>query len=94
MLAGIFIPKLFGISNYQSRALSLETGLRNTSLSMAIAILIQDLMGDFYSAMFFTSAIFGLGMFFAGGISIALFKIVLPLDKGEEEVESVVTEQA
>jgi len=94
MLTGAFIPKLSGISNYQSRALSLETGLRNTSLSMAIAILIQDLMGDFYSAMFFTSAIFGLWMFFAGGISIALFKIVLPLDKGEEEVESAVTEQA
>ncbi|MBW1894090.1 MAG: bile acid:sodium symporter [Deltaproteobacteria bacterium] len=94
MLAGIFIPKLFGISNYQSRALSLETGLRNTSLSMAIAILIQDLMGDFYSAMFFTSAIFGLGMFFAGGISIALFKTILPLDdKDKEAVEGAVTEQ-
>ncbi len=95
MLAGAFIPKLLGINNYQSRALSLETGLRNTSLSMAIAILIQDLMGDFYSAMFFTSAIFGLGMFLAGGISIALFKTVLPLDdKDEEEVENAVTEQA
>jgi len=80
MLAGAFVPKLLGISNFQSRALSLETGLRNTSLSMAIAILIQDLMGDFYSAMFFTSAIFGLWMFFAGGISIALFKSILPVD--------------
>jgi len=80
MLTGAFIPKLLGVSNYQSRALSLETGLRNTSLSMAIAILIQDLMGDFYSAMFFTSAIFGLWMFFAGGISIALFKTFLPVD--------------
>jgi bile acid:Na+ symporter, BASS family len=80
MLVGAFVPKLLGISNYQSRALSLETGLRNTSLSMAIAILIQDLMGDFYSAMFFTSAIFGLWMFFAGGISIALFKTILPVE--------------
>jgi BASS family bile acid:Na+ symporter len=95
MIAGALVPKLFGISNYQSRALSLETGLRNTSLSMAIAILIQDLMGDFYSAMFFTSAIFGLWMFAAGGISIALFKTFLPInDKSEEAVENAVIEQA
>lgn len=95
MVAGAFFPKVFGINNYQSRALSLETGLRNTSLSMAIAILIQDLMGDFYSAMFFTSAIFGLWMFAAGAISIALFKAVLPLDdKDDSGVENAVTEQA
>ena len=87
MLVGAFIPKLMGVSNFQSRALSLETGLRNTSLSMAIAILIQDLMGDFYSAMFFTSAIFGLWMFFAGGISIALFKTILPVEDNETQGE-------
>ena len=79
MLVGMLISKLVGINNYQTRAISLETGLRNASLAMAIALLIQDAMGDFYSSLFFTSAIFGLVMYVAGAISIILFKPLLPI---------------
>jgi BASS family bile acid:Na+ symporter len=85
MLVGILISKLVGINNYQTRAISLETGLRNASLAMAIALLIQDAMGDFYSSLFFTSAIFGLVMYVAGAISIILFKPILPLPVKEKE---------
>ncbi len=80
MLAGIVIPKLFKVNNYQIRAISLETGLRNASLAMAIALLIQDFMGDFYSSVFVTSAMFGLLMYAAGFLSIWLFKILLPVN--------------
>ncbi|MCU0845410.1 MAG: bile acid:sodium symporter family protein [Spirochaetes bacterium] len=79
MLLGALIPKLIGINNYQTRAISLETGLRNASLAMALALLIQDYMGDFYSSMFFTSAIFGLWMYVAGFLSIAIYKKLLPI---------------
>ncbi len=79
MLLGAVIPKLIGINNYQTRAISLETGLRNASLAMALALLIQDYMGDFYSSMFFTSAIFGLWMYVAGFLSIAIYKKLLPI---------------
>ncbi|HSV97769.1 MAG TPA: bile acid:sodium symporter family protein [Spirochaetota bacterium] len=84
MLLGAVIPKLIGINNYQTRAISLETGLRNASLAMAIALLIQDYMGDFYSSMFFTSAIFGLWMYVAGFISIAIYKKLLPVKPASE----------
>lgn len=80
MLVGGVFPKLIGINNYQTRAISLETGLRNASLAMAIAILIQDYMGDFYSSMLFTSGLFGLWMYVAGFLSIAVYKKVLPLE--------------
>ncbi len=83
MLVGILVSKLVGINNYQTRAISLETGLRNASLAIAIALLIQDAMGDFYSSLFFTSAIFGLTMYVAGTISIILFKPLLPLPPKE-----------
>ena len=79
MMAGLFLSKITGINNYQTRAISLETGLRNASLAMTIALLIQDAMGDFYSSLFFTSAIFGLVMYLAGVISLYLFKPLLPL---------------
>jgi BASS family bile acid:Na+ symporter len=80
MAVGGIFPKLLGINNYQARALSLETGLRNATLAMAIALLIQDYMGDFYSSMFFTSGLFGLWMYVAGFLSIAAYKRLLPLD--------------
>lgn len=66
ILLGLFVPKILRVNNYQSRAISLETGLRNASLAMAIALLIQDVMGDFYSFMFVTSAMFGLAMYIGG----------------------------
>ena len=88
MLVGGVFPKLIGINNYQTRAISLETGLRNASLAMAIAILIQDYMGDFYSSMLFTSGLFGLWMYVAGFLSIVVYKKVLPLDPQAESKTS------
>ena len=85
MFFGAIFPKLIKINNYQTRAISLETGLRNASLAMAIALLIQDVMGDFYSSMFFVSGIFGLTMYVAGFISIAVYKKLLPIEEKQEE---------
>jgi predicted Na+-dependent transporter len=82
VVAGV-AAKLMRVKNYQVRAISLETGLRNASLAITIALLLQDQMGDFYSSMFFTSGIFGLWMYVAGGISIFLFPKVFPLSKEE-----------
>lgn len=79
MLFGILFSKLFRIENYQIRAISLETGLRNSALAMTIALLLQDAMGDFYSSMFATSGLFGLIMYLAGVISIFLYKPLLPV---------------
>ncbi len=84
MMSGIIFSKLLGINNYQTRAISLETGLRNSALAMTIALLIQDSMGDFYSSMFVTSGLFGLVMYLAGVISIFLYKYILPIEAVEE----------
>lgn len=81
MIFGILFPKMFRIDNYQTRAISLETGLRNSSLAMTIALLLQDAMGDFYSSMFVTSGLFGLAMYFAGLIAILSYKPLLPVAK-------------
>ena len=86
MVVGAIGPKLIKIDNFQTRAISLETGLRNASLAMAIALLIQDYMGDFYSSMFVTSAMFGLLMYVAGFLSIWFYKKLLPI-KGDPEYE-------
>lgn len=94
MIVGIVFPKLMKISNYQVRALSLETGLRNASLAMALALLIQDFMGDFYSSMFVTSAMFGLLMYVAGFISIWVYKKLLPLEGTPEMEVKVAPEKA
>ena len=79
MICGILFSKMIGINNYQTRAISLETGLRNAALAMTIALLIQDTMGDFFSSMFVTSGLFGLVMYVAGVISIFLYKPLLPV---------------
>lgn len=89
MMMGIIFPKLAGINNYQTRAISLETGLRNAALSMTIAILIQDPMGDFYSSMLITSGLFGLVMYVAGIVSIVIYKPLLPVDAQEQEDSAV-----
>ena len=81
MMSGIVFSKMIGISNYQTRAISLETGLRNSALAMTIALLIQDSMGDFYSSMFVTSGLFGLIMYVAGVIAIFLYKPMLPVEE-------------
>jgi BASS family bile acid:Na+ symporter len=85
MLFGIGFSKLIGINNYQTRAISLETGLRNSALAMTIALLIQDAMGDFYSSIFITSGLFGLIMYLAGIIAIFLYKPLLPVTAGEAD---------
>jgi BASS family bile acid:Na+ symporter len=85
MFAAGALGKLFKISNFQVRALSIECGLRNASLAMTIAILIQDRMGDFYSSMLFTSGIFGLWMYLAGTVTIFTFKKWLPVTKEDLE---------
>ena len=84
MLLGIVVSKLFGVDNYQARAISIETGLRNSALAMTMALLIQDSMGDFYSSMFVTAGIFGLVMYVAGVISIFLYKYILPVPAKSE----------
>jgi BASS family bile acid:Na+ symporter len=86
MILGGTVPKLFKINNYQARAISLETGLRNSALAMTIALLIQDQMGDFHSSMFTVSGIFGLMMFIAGLISILSFNKVLPIKNDTEKM--------
>ncbi|MCP4722921.1 MAG: hypothetical protein GY860_26000 [Desulfobacteraceae bacterium] len=88
MLLGILFSKLFGIDNYQARAISIETGLRNSALAMTMALLIQDSMGDFFSSMFVTAGIFGLVMYLAGVISIYLYRYILPIEtKMEAKIE-------
>lgn len=77
MSLGGLLSKLIGINNYQVRAISMELGIRNASLSMVIALLIQDFMGDFHSSMFVTAGLYGLGMYMAGGLSIPIFKKLL-----------------
>ncbi len=47
---------------------------------MAISLLIQDYMGDFYASMFFTSAMFGILMYPAGFIAIEFQKKFLPVE--------------
>lgn len=79
ILLGILVPKILKVNNYQTRAISLENGLRNASLAMALALLIQDVMGDFYSSMFVTSAMFGLGMYIGGFAALYIFKHLAPL---------------
>jgi predicted Na+-dependent transporter len=79
MFVGAMVPLLFGISKFQARAISLETGLRNASLAMTIALLIQDSMGDFHSSMFWVSGMFGLSMYLAGLIAIKVYPKILPV---------------
>ncbi len=81
MLFGGLLAKLLRVANSQVRAISLETGLQNSSLAMTLAILLQDRMGDFYSSMFFTSGIFGLSMYVSGAAAIWLFPKLLPLEE-------------
>jgi BASS family bile acid:Na+ symporter len=80
MMLGIVFSKIFGIDNFQARAISIETGLRNSALAMTLALLLQDSMGDFFSSMFVTAGIFGLVMYVSGIISIYLYQYILPVE--------------
>ncbi len=79
MIVGGLVPFLFKISNFQVRAISLETGLRNASLAMTIALLIQDAMGDFHSSMFWVSGMFGITMYLAGVAAIKVYPKIFPV---------------
>jgi predicted Na+-dependent transporter len=83
MIIGAAVPALFKVNNYQIRAVSLETGLRNASLAMTIALLIQDSMGDFHSSMFWVSGIFGLTMYIAGVVAIKVYPKLFPVKEKE-----------
>ena len=78
LIVGGILPKLLKITNYQIRAISLETGLRNASLAMTISLLIQDSMGDFHSSMFWVSGMFGLTMYVSGLIAIKIYPKLFP----------------
>ncbi|HQO01187.1 MAG TPA: bile acid:sodium symporter family protein [Spirochaetota bacterium] len=80
MFVAAFFPKPFKVENYQIRAISIEVGLRNSTLAVTIALLIQDLMGDFHSSMFVTTAIYGITMYITGFLMIIAYKYILPLD--------------
>lgn len=82
MIVSILISKLLRINNFQTRAIGLETGIRNAVLAMTIAILLQDRVGDFYNSMLFSSALYGLWMYPAGFLMIFLYKRVLPVGRG------------
>ena len=85
LVVGGLIPYLLRVSNFQVRAISLETGLRNASLAMSIALLIQDTMGDFHSSMFWVSGMFGLTMYIAGIIAIKVYPKVFPIKETVKE---------
>jgi BASS family bile acid:Na+ symporter len=79
MIVSILCAKLLRINNFQTRAIGLETGIRNAVLAMTIAILLQDRVGDFYNSMLFATALYGLWMYPAGFGMIFLFKKLLPV---------------
>ncbi|MEE4115374.1 MAG: bile acid:sodium symporter family protein [Marinilabiliaceae bacterium] len=85
MFVGALIPYLLKVSSFQVRAISLETGLRNASLAMTIALLIQDTMGDFHSSMFWVSGMFGLTMYIAGVVAIKVYPKIFPVKKEDQE---------
>ena len=80
MVVGGLVPALFKVTHFQIRAISLETGLRNASLAMTIALLIQDSMGDFHASMFWVSGMFGLSMYVAGILAIKVYPKIFPID--------------
>ncbi len=89
MFLGVVIPKLFRVNNYQTRALSMEVGLRNSILAMTIAVLMEDIVGDFYSSMFAVSALYGIAMYFVGGVAIPAFRRFLPVSDDEYAAEDL-----
>ena len=81
MVIGGIVPALFKVINFQVRAISLETGLRNASLAITITLLIQDSMGDFHSSMFYVSGMFGISMYIAGLIAIKIYPKIFPIEQ-------------
>jgi predicted Na+-dependent transporter len=81
MVVGSIVPALFKVGNFQIRAISLETGLRNASLAMTITLLIQDSMGDYHSSMFWVSGMFGITMYLVGLVAIKIYPKIFPVGK-------------
>jgi bile acid:Na+ symporter, BASS family len=74
MVAAIIVARLFRVSVKQLKSLAFETGVRNSALSMTLAILIQDQIGDFYSSLFIVNGVYGLEMYIAGILFVLLFR--------------------
>lgn len=89
MFLALGAAKVVKLENSQSRAISMEVGLRNSTLAVTITLLIQDLMGDFYSSMFVTTAIYGITMYITGFLMIPVFKRLLPLADSGRAPETV-----
>jgi len=87
MLGTLGLAKLLRLNNPQARAISVEVGCRNSTLAVTLALLIQDLMGDYFSSMFVTTAIYGITMYPICFLMIALFKYLLPI-KTQDSVQS------
>jgi len=83
MYLALGVSKLLKLANVQARAISMEVGLRNSTLAVTITLLIQDLMGDFHSSMFVTTAIYGITMYITGFLMITVFKKLLPLENNQ-----------
>lgn len=79
MIMGAIVPKLSRISNVQTRAISMEVGIRNAILGMTIALLLQDRMGDYNSYMFAVCGLFAIVMYIIGAAAIFIQKIILPV---------------
>ena len=56
----------------------MKPGVRNSALSMTLAILIQDQIGDFYSSLFIVNGVYGLEMYIAGILFVLLFRKFAP----------------
>lgn len=74
MAVAVGAAKIFRMPSRQVRSLAFEAGVRNSALSMTLAILIQDQIGDFYSSLFIVNGIYGLEMYIAGLIFVFLFR--------------------
>jgi len=74
MVIAIVVAKIFRVSPKQVRSLAFETGVRNSALSMTLAILIQDQIGDFYSSLFIVNGVYGLEMYITGILFVMFFR--------------------
>ncbi len=74
MAVAVIVARLFRVSVKQLKSLAFETGVRNSALSMTLAILIQDQIGDFYSSLFIVNGVYGLEMYIAGILFVLLFR--------------------
>jgi BASS family bile acid:Na+ symporter len=74
MVLAVAVARLAGVSPRQVRSIAFETGVRNSALSMTLAILIQDQIGDFYSSLFIVNGVYGLEMYIAGIAFVVFYR--------------------